>query len=96
MLNRADVIKWAQEAGIPVSEKNSFADDMYISVLYRFATIATGALRDEMCEKAMKLVEEAMVYEREACARVCEDIEMRNTWQGPADCAAAIRARSQS
>jgi hypothetical protein len=31
--------------------------------------------------------------EREACAKVCEDIEMRNTLQGPADCAVAIRAR---
>jgi hypothetical protein len=31
--------------------------------------------------------------EREACAKVCEDIEMRNTRQGPADCAVAIRAR---
>ena len=33
--------------------------------------------------------------EREACAKVCEDIEMRNTRQGPADCAVAIRARGQ-
>jgi hypothetical protein len=31
--------------------------------------------------------------EREACAKVCENIEMRNTLQGPADCAVAIRAR---
>jgi hypothetical protein len=31
--------------------------------------------------------------EREVCAKVCDEIEMKNTRQGPADCAAAIRAR---
>jgi hypothetical protein len=41
---------------------------------------------DEKLEWAMKL-------EREACAKVCNEIEMKNTRQGPADCAAAIRAR---
>ena len=33
--------------------------------------------------------------EREACAKVCDEIEMKNTRQGPADCAAAIRARGE-
>ena len=31
--------------------------------------------------------------EREVCAKVCDDIEMKNTRHGPADCAAAIRAK---
>jgi hypothetical protein len=34
-----------------------------------------------------------ILAEREACAKVCDEIEMKNTRQGPADCAAAIRAR---
>jgi hypothetical protein len=34
--------------------------------------------------------------EREACAKVCDEIEMKNTRQGPADCAAAIRNRGST
>ena len=34
--------------------------------------------------------------EREACAKVCDEIEMKNTRQGPADCAEAIRARGET
>lgn len=40
-------------------------------------------------------LEEERKAEREACAKVCDDIEIRNTRQGPADCAAVIRARSK-
>ena len=42
---------------------------------------------------AALVAEAERTAEREACARVCENIEMRNTLQGPADCAVAIRAR---
>jgi hypothetical protein len=42
-MNRDDVIRWAREANIHVIENNTFADDMYISVLYRFATIVAAA-----------------------------------------------------
>jgi hypothetical protein len=38
-MNRADVIRLAKEAGIQVTDGNSFADDLYISVLYRFANL---------------------------------------------------------
>jgi hypothetical protein len=33
-MNREDVIRLAKEAGIQVEAGNSFADDIYISVLY--------------------------------------------------------------
>jgi hypothetical protein len=55
MLNRTDVLNWALDAGIHVSEKNSFADDMYISVLYRFASIATAAERKAAEERVADL-----------------------------------------
>jgi hypothetical protein len=38
-MNREDVICLAKEAGIQVDDGNSFADDIYISVLYRFAAL---------------------------------------------------------
>jgi hypothetical protein len=50
-MNREDVVRWAREANIHVIENNTFADDMYISVLYRFATIVAAA-GHETCEFA--------------------------------------------
>lgn len=43
-MDRSTVYKLAQEAGILVFEENSFADDMYISVLYRFAQLVEANL----------------------------------------------------
>ena len=49
------------------------------------------------------LIDEAVLAEREACAKVCDD--KHDTWRwddeadsasGPRDCAAAIRARGQA
>ena len=36
-MTREDIVRVARECGIHVSEGNTFADDCYISVLYRFA-----------------------------------------------------------
>jgi hypothetical protein len=49
-VNRDDIIRMAREAGINVTEGNSFSDDMYISVLYRFANLVAAAER-EACAK---------------------------------------------
>ena len=48
----------------------------------------------------MKLVGDAVAKEREACAKVCEDLDFddwqdRGWDQGTYDCAKAIRARGQ-
>jgi len=45
-MNREDVIRLAKEAGIQVDDGNSFADDMYISVLYRFANLVEAQQSD--------------------------------------------------
>ena len=49
-MNREDVARMAREAGINVTEGNSFSDDMYISVLYRFANIVTAVEREACAE----------------------------------------------
>lgn len=49
-MNREEIIELAREAGISVFEDNTFADDMYISVLYRFANLVAAAER-EACAK---------------------------------------------
>ena len=50
-----------------------------------------------MCSEVLRLAEEMVLAEREACAKVCDDIDVEYdgedvlaTW-----CAAAIRARGQ-
>ena len=78
-MTREDIIRMAREAGGTVMEPYDYGAEPDRMIL-RY-----GAL-----ERYAALVAKA---EREACAKVCEDIEMRNTLQGPADCAVAIRAR---
>lgn len=47
-MDRKAVVKLAQEAGLSVQEGNSFADDMYISVLYRFANLVASQDSDRV------------------------------------------------
>lgn len=49
-MTRDQIIALAREAGINVTDGNTFADDMYISVLYRFASLVAAAER-EACAK---------------------------------------------
>ena len=75
-MTRDDIIRMARECGINVSEGNTFADDCYISVLYRFAhkviehflaTTGQYVTNDASREAAIKAAVEA---EREACAEI--------------------------
>jgi hypothetical protein len=105
-MNRDDIIRMAREAGINVTEGNSFSDDMYISVLYRFAALVAAAERERIkwdsihschphCDRpACLAVRRAREDEREMCAKVCEAEGERidASWLS---CAAAIRARGQ-
>jgi len=52
------------------------------------------AQRDELAQRLLELVAEAVAAEREACAKVCEDTALLPD-AGPLYCAAAIRARGQ-
>jgi hypothetical protein len=99
-MTRDDIITAASKAGFETKRDMIWVDTWEITpTLTRFAALVAAALRDEMWEKAMKLVAEAVASEREACAAVCdarymgdnnrEDMEARR-------CAAAIRARSKS
>ena len=77
-MNREDIIRMAEECGIPEFENN----ESQAENIMRFATLVASA-------------------EREACARVCEDLDTVNfknkSWdEGTLDCATAIRARGQA
>lgn len=43
-----------------------------------------------------RLADQAAAAMQERCAQVCDSIDMRNTRQGAADCAAAIRSLSST
>ena len=103
-MTREDVVRMARECDIHVSEGNTFADDCYISVLYRFANKAiehflatTGqyVTNDASREAAIQAAVEA---EREACAKkmdaVAQTCREENSDYAPFEYAASvIRAR---
>ena len=76
-MNREDIIRMAEECGIPEFENN----ESQAENIMRFAALVASA-------------------EREACAKVCEEIytgeEACGDWPTPEMCATAIRARGQA
>ena len=75
------VIEMAREAGLDYEQYDSIARvPVYI------------ALPNEL-ERFAQLVR---ADEREACAKVCDDIEQAKNFSGPMHCAASIRARSNT
>ena len=104
-MNREDIIRMAIEA-----ELNLFVNDLtekqYIEVIERFAALVASAERERLTNAAMKAAEKAVdvaiALEREACAKVCESIDMEafgvlpiRTVMITNHCAEAIRARGQ-
>ena len=105
-MNREDIIRMAQEAGFSI-------DDLYpnasIKEIERFAIlVASFTWREQALSEVQKVgqvIEElqaAVLAEREACAKVCEEMRTyvgRNnavTQSSAQDCATAIRARGQA
>jgi hypothetical protein len=105
-MTREDIIRWAHEASPDMTwyaaiDEPDQASPEELGFLQRFAALVAAALRDEMWEKAVKLVADAVASEREACAKVAKEtvcdmhlgtgIKIYGT-----KAAAAIRARGQS
>ena len=99
-MNREDIIRMAEECGIPEFENN----ESQAENIMRFAALVASAERERLTDAAMKAAEKAvdvaMALEREACAKVCEEIytgeEACGDWPTPEMCATAIRARGQA
>lgn len=98
-MNREEILRMAREQGLPETE---------VEGVFRVNSDDLGRLlaagRERFVEAAMKsaekAVEVAITLEREACAKVCEDmsgpIEVFNPkYVHYIDCAAAIRARGE-
>lgn len=105
-MTREEVVRMARECDIHVSEGNTFADDCYISVLYRFANkviehflTATGqyvtddANREAAIQAAVEAEREALSKKMDAIAQTCRE---ENSDYAPFEYAAAIiRARGK-
>ena len=106
-MTREDIIRMAEECGIPEFENNESQADNII----RFAALVAAAERNswpaemEAMERQVNILTDALAQakaeEREACAKVCEELDI-DGWRdagwdmGTIDCAAAIRARGQA
>jgi hypothetical protein len=105
-MTRDDVIRMAREAGGGLE-----SDYANISALKRFAELVAAAERDKhdtgthtcsnRCQRyACVAVREAVKAEREACAKVCEDIATETYGMTKlreyGECADAIRARGDT
>ena len=113
-MNREDIIRMAREAGFDQTGLASFTEftarierfaalvaaaecernDAYIKSLHE--SVSWQAERVIACLKAL---EKAVLAEREACAKVCDEVGERRLHSmhkhTSSECAAAIRARGQ-
>jgi len=101
------VIEMAKKCGIPEFENN----ESQAENIMRFADLIRADERDrikaanapeiEKINAHIKALEDAVVSEREACAKVCEEMRVyvgrdnAMIQSSAKDCAAAIRARGQ-
>ena len=89
-MTQDEIIAMAREAGIEFQS--------HVGVLGRTNTTTSGS---QSIDKIQRLIELVAAKEREACAKVCDELaELNRTaptdsmWQW-GECAAAIRARGQ-
>ena len=80
-MTRDDIIRMAQEAGHPLDEAQSDIVLRFQAVLADFAQAAYAA---------------GAAAEREACAKVCDEVGNRDNDNHAWDAAAAIRARGNT
>ena len=103
MLNKDEIIRMAQEAGFCVTKDKDvcvYGDFEINKPLIRFAALvaqnymakACGGCVIKQCYKRMDAeIESAVLAEREACAKVCDDL---HHWAASC-CSKDIRARGE-
>ena len=104
VMNKDDIIKMAREAQMSPSAEGLYWTATP-SDLERFAALIAAAEREAMIEQGWRqcakgqrttqfcgMVEQAVLAEREACAKVCEE----PGWNAANWCATQIRARGQA
>ena len=99
-MNRDDILQMARECGLTINDQPMLGVE-------HFAQLVAAATRESMKSEGWRacavgqsvtqhcgLLETAVLVEREACARVCDELDRR--WINQAEkCAERIRARGE-
>lgn len=80
----AEIARLAREAGFNVSENVSFADVIFISMLYRFAHLIAAGEREACAAACHEIMDEVLKDDGDYYSGV---------YRGADDCARKIRAR---
>ena len=92
-MTREDIIRMAQEAGLHIATDVNWMPIIGLEYAQKFAALVAAAAIKEAPDYKMGFAD-GVVAEREACAKVVEQTPFSNWFQS--DCAAAIRARSNT
>jgi len=94
-MTQDEIIEMANEAGI-------IQPQMVITHLEAFAKLVEEKATEEANARANAswtlMCKKMVAFEREACAKVCDELSDKHTWEGcyAAECAGAIRARGDA
>lgn len=94
-MTRDIILSMARKAGL-----NDFGVQWQLPALERFAALvedaATAAANARANTSWALMCKKMVAAEREACAKVCDAFQARDVGMQPAECAGAIRARSET
>jgi hypothetical protein len=95
-----EILDFATKAGLDAMKYKSMIPEKEFEVLKRFAKLIRNDYSNKHAQLWIKRIDDAVKDEREACAKVCDDIDFddwqhRGWDQGTYDCAQAIRARGK-
>jgi hypothetical protein len=94
-MTQNEIIEMAKQAGLYVASDEWNWLEAFAKLVEEKATEKANARANAswtlMCEKMV-------AFEREACAKLCDELSDKHTWEGcyAAECAGAIRARGEA
>ena len=94
-MTQDEIIRMAREAGFEGLIEKAWG----IEQLERYAALVAANEREKHLNLANEVAWSIALAEREACAKVCEEIDVAafgSNRPAPNDCAAAIRARGEN
>lgn len=102
-MTQDDVIRFAREAGMEPTWDTLTCHESFVEKFEAFARLVAEHERErimkankpelEKCNAYIQTLEQAIKYEREACAKLCEAVGVDSMGYG---CARVIRARGEA
>lgn len=92
-MTQDEIIEMAREAGFVVTHIGDPIGTNY-TMIEAFAKLVAQEVRDRIMFGSR---DDWVLAEREACAKVCDELSDKHTWEGcyANECAGAIRARGE-